>query len=103
MANAAWLSFDRFDLALNIRRATVTAGYETVFEFDANFKRIVKIRSPTRAQAAVAARHVSNASPLMSWRPALDQRPRAKNPSCSRQYKFKPPKESPICIGSSDP
>ena len=46
MANAAWLSFDRFDLILNIRRATVTGGYDTVFEFDANFKRTVKIRSP---------------------------------------------------------
>jgi hypothetical protein len=53
MANAAWLSFDRFDLALNIRRATVTARYKTVSESDANFKRTVKIRSPTRAQAAV--------------------------------------------------
>ena len=25
------------------------------------------------------------------------------NPSCSRQYKFKRPKESPICVGSSEP
>jgi hypothetical protein len=46
MANAAWHSFDRFDFVLNLRRATVTGGYDTVFEFDANFKGTVKISSP---------------------------------------------------------
>ncbi len=36
--------------------------------------RELKSEAPSQAQAAVAARHLSNASPLMSWRPALDQR-----------------------------
>ena len=59
MANAAWLSFDRFDLVLNIRRATVTGGYDTVFEFDMNFKRTVKIRSPKSGSGRTSPRAAS--------------------------------------------
>ena len=63
MANAAWLSFDRVDLVLNIRRATVTGGYDTVFEFDMNFKRTANYQKPQVGLRPRSPRHVSNARP----------------------------------------
>ena len=59
--------YDRFEPVPIFASATVTGGYDTVFEFDVNFKRTVIIEKAPSAQVAVAARHVSNASPLMSW------------------------------------
>ena len=81
--------------------------YETVFEFDANFKRTVKIRSPKSAQAAVAVRYVASQTLRLDQHRFGQRRDgvelqAGESPSCSRQYKFKPRKKARFCVGRSN-
>jgi hypothetical protein len=54
-------SIDSISVSI-LARAAVSGGYETVFEFDANFKRTVRIRSPKSGSGRCRRGHVSNAS-----------------------------------------